>query len=206
MQLTAAVPASLISSPAAKSRMRTVDAGGRRNEGRAVNKGRPGCLVLGPPLGRGLSHGETKEIGSPGPGPPGRASATPAGSARGHTCRGKTCSRPPTSTGSLFLEPAIQASACRQLGRHQPRSHRAGAPGSHVLPAQDTLGPRWGVGRSPRPRGEAPPRMLKAWLMGFLVLTNSSGQSDVSLTVTLLCFLAVNEIIRNDLSSTNIRS
>lgn len=47
---------------------------------------------------------------------------------------------------------------------------------------------------------------LKAWLMGFLVLTNSSGQNSVSLMVSLLCFLAVNEIIRNDLSSTSIRS
>lgn len=201
MQLTAAVPALLISSPAAKSHMWT-RARARKQERRKSCEQREARR----PLGRGLSDCETKERGSPGPGPPGHASATPAGSARGDARRGKTCSRPPTSPGSLFPEPTIQASACRQLGRRQPPQPQSRGPGLPRAAGAGHPGPTVRRGKEAPPSGRSSSWALKAWLMRFLVLTNSSGQSDVSLMVTLLCFLAVNEIIRNDLSSTNIRS
>lgn len=160
-------------------------------------KGGPGCPIVSPPLRRGLSNDETKEKGLSEPGPQGHASAVgrlcssclwrpqlhaPAWRRRAHSTR--------TSTRRLFPGPTVEASVCNCFWTgavtRPPPAPAVVEPGSRQLRAAGSGHPRPVVGSrkefhaSKTPFPQAQCHGLKVWLMGFLVLMNSSGQSGVS--------------------------
>lgn len=179
---------------------------GRRNEGRAPNKGRPR-----PPHGRPSSRTWPVQRRDQRKGP--LRARTSGTCLRAAGCLCSSCLWRPqlhapawrrcahstrTSTRRLFPGPTVEASVCNcfWMGAvtRPPPAPAVVEPGSGQRRAAGSGHPRPVVGSrkefhaSKTPLPQAQCHGLKAWLMGFLVLTNSSGQNSVSLMVSLLCF------------------